>query len=150
MNSKKPPPDEPEAQYSLSDLVSFAKDCIAAERYPNDYHTFTPFKCRHCGVVPMELSIEHHRGSKKGNFKGLITGRCANCGSEDSLFSFTGAGREPLRLKKPVCKCGGTEFFAANCERIEGAKGLPGFFDEGVIVGQCSRCGRNHAFVYTD
>jgi hypothetical protein len=25
-----------------------------------------------------------------------------------------------------------------------------GFFDEGVVVGQCSQCGRNRAFAHTD
>jgi hypothetical protein len=25
-----------------------------------------------------------------------------------------------------------------------------GFFDEGVVVGQCSRCGRNQRLVHTD
>jgi hypothetical protein len=25
-----------------------------------------------------------------------------------------------------------------------------GFFDEGVVVGHCSQCGRNRAFVHTD
>jgi hypothetical protein len=55
-----------------------------------------------------------------------------------------------LRKEKPVCECGNTHFLVAICERIEGEEGLAGFFDEGVIVGQCSRCSRNRAFVYTD
>jgi hypothetical protein len=36
------------------------------------------------------------------------------------------------------------------CERIEGEEGIPGFFDEGVIVGKCILCNRNMAFVFTD
>jgi hypothetical protein len=150
MNIKRSKPDDPETQKSLSDLATFAKQSIAADRYPHDYHRFTMFKCCDCGVVPIELSIEHHSGSKKGDFKGVITGRCSNCGRNDRFFSFTGKDRQLLRLQKPVCKCGGTEFLAGNCERIEGAEGLPGFFDEGVIVGQCSLCGRNQTFVYTE
>jgi hypothetical protein len=27
---------------------------------------------------------------------------------------------------------------------------MMGFFDEGVVVGTCSRCGRNRALVHTD
>jgi hypothetical protein len=27
---------------------------------------------------------------------------------------------------------------------------LSGFFDEGVVVGKCSECGRNRVIVYTD
>lgn len=133
-----------------SDLQVFARECIRADHYPHDYHSFARFKCRVCGVVPFELTIEHHTGSAKGDFKGVILGRCSECGGKERLFSFTGSHRARLREEKPPCKCGNASFFAGNCERIEGDEGLRGFFDEGVIVGQCSRCGRNHAFVYTD
>ena len=34
--------------------------------------------------------------------------------------------------------------------RIEGDEGVMGFFDEGVVVGKCSNCGRNRVFVHTD
>jgi hypothetical protein len=27
---------------------------------------------------------------------------------------------------------------------------LKGFFDEGVVVGKCSQCGRNRALVHTE
>ena len=139
-----------EAQFSRTDLEAFAKERIAADRYPHDYHFFRSFKCQNCGVVPLELTTEHHTGSKKGNFKGVIFARCSKCGSEERVFSFTGQHRKRLREEKPACKCGNAHFFAGNCERIEGDEGVMGFFDEGVIVGQCSRCGQNHAFVYTD
>jgi hypothetical protein len=36
------------------------------------------------------------------------------------------------------------------CERFEGEEGIPGFFDEGVIVGRCTECSRKRAFVFTD
>ncbi len=139
-----------EHQASLSDLEAFARKCIAAHRYPDDYHFFTLFKCDTCGVVPFELTIEHHTGSKKGNFKGVILGQCAGCESRKRLVSFTGKHRERMREEKPKCKCGNEHFFAGECERIEREERLIGFFDEGVIVGKCSRCGRKRAFVYTD
>jgi hypothetical protein len=104
---------------TLSDLEAFAQTCIAAHRYPGDAHFFTPFKCDTCGVVPFKLTIEHHTGSKKGNFRGTITGRCSECGETKRVFSFTGTHREPLREEKPACKCGHTEFVVAECERIE-------------------------------
>ena len=135
---------------SLSELEAYAKERIAAESYPDDDHSFSLFECRTCGIVPFELTIEHHTGSEAGDFKGVITGRCTKCGSEERLFAFTGEHRKPSRRERPVCACGSESFFAGNCERIEGDRGLKGFFDEGVIVGQCSRCGKNHAFVYTD
>ncbi len=138
------------AQFSPSGLEAFARECIAADRYPRDYHLFTPFECRICGMVPLQLTIEHHTGSQKGDFKGVIFARCSKCGGQERLFSFTGEHRERLREEKPVCECGNAYFFAGNCERMEGDEGLPGFFDEGVIVGQCSRCRKNRAFVYTD
>ena len=133
-----------------SDLRAFAEKSIAAERYPNDYHTFTMFKCDHCGIVPFELTVEHHTGSKKGNFRGVITGVCSECGSEKQLFSFTGSHRKRSRSTRPVCKCGHKEFFVGECERIEGDEGVMGFFDEGVVVGKCALCGQNRAIVYTD
>ena len=60
----------------LSDLERYAGKCIAAHRYPNDVHMFNAKKCSACGFVPLELTIEHHSGSKKKNFRGVIFGRC--------------------------------------------------------------------------
>jgi len=134
----------------LSDLEVFAKERIAAHRYPDDYHFFRAFKCDACGVVAFELIIEHHTGSKEGDFKGVIWGECAECGIKKRLFSFTGEHRKRLREERPVCECGHGSFVVGECERIEGDEGLTGFFDEGVVVGKCCRCGRNRAFVYTD
>jgi hypothetical protein len=96
------------------------------------------------------LTIEHHTGSRKGDFKGVILGLCSGCGGEERIFSFTGKHRKRTRQEKPTCTCGNTRFWVAMVERIEGNEGLPGFFDEGVIAGQCSQCGRNQVFVYTD
>ncbi|MGD9001594.1 MAG: hypothetical protein PVF04_02930 [Anaerolineae bacterium] len=135
---------------SLSDLEKFARQCIAARDHPADHHWFTPFRCPTCGVVPLALTIEHHTGSKKGDFKGLIFGRCSECGSEERIFSFTGKHRKRLREETPACQCGSVFFVVAECERMEGDEGLLGFFDEGVVVGQCSECGRNRVFVHTD
>ncbi|MBL7200714.1 MAG: hypothetical protein ISS56_11225 [Anaerolineae bacterium] len=137
-------------QMSFSDLEAFAKECIAADRYPNDRHTFTMFRCDNGGVVPFELTVEHHTGSKKENFRGEILGVCSECGSKQRVFSFTGAHRKPLRVERPVCQCGHNEFLVGECERFEGDEGLTGFFDEGVVVGKCARCGQNRALVYTD
>ena len=135
---------------SLSDLEAFARKCIAAHRYPDDYHSFRLFKCDQCGVVAFEITIEHHTGSKKGDFKGVIWGECVECGSRKRLFSFTGKHRRLLREEKPVCKCGNRNYVLGECERIEGDEGGMGFFDEGVVVGKCVRCDQNRAFVYTD
>jgi hypothetical protein len=137
-------------QALLSDLETFAKERIAADRYPDDYHFFRPFKCDACDVVPFELTIEHHTGSKKSSFKGLIWATCSECGSKKRVFSFTGNHRKRLRDERPACTCGNKSFLAGECERIEREDGMMGFFDEGVVVGKCFRCGRNHALVYTD
>lgn len=137
-------------QISLSDLEAFARRRIDAHRFPGDYHSFTLSRCQGCGLVPFELTIEHHTGSRKGDFKGVILGRCSKCGNMERIFSFTGEHRERLREEKPVCKCGNRHFFVGECERIERDEGLLGFFDEGVVVGKCSDCGRNRALVHTD
>ena len=135
---------------ALSDLEAFAKECIAAQRYPDDDHVFRMFRCDACGVVPLALTIEHHTGSEPGDFKGVIWGECTACGRRERLFSFTGEHRRPSREERPVCECGNARFLVGECERFEGDEGIRGFFDEGVVVGQCSRCGRNRALVYTD
>jgi hypothetical protein len=96
------------------------------------------------------VTIEHYTGSRKVDFKGVILARCSECNCEERIFSFTGEHRKCLRQDKSVCECGNTSFWVAMVERIEGDQGLPGFFDEGVIVGQCYRCGQRVALVYTD
>jgi len=135
---------------ALSDLKAFAKKCIAADRYPNDHHSFRTVSCPSCGVVPLTLTVEYHTGAKKGDFKGVIWARCSECGRKERIFSFTGEHRTPEREESPVCQCGNARFLVGECERIEGDQGLSGFFDEGVVVGKCCECGRNRAFVYTD
>lgn len=137
-------------QHILADLKNFAYKCIAAQRYPGDFHTFNPARCSECGNIAFELTIEHHTGSQKSNFRGLIWAQCLSCGAEERIFSFTGKHRQRIRDEKPRCICGNSGFFVAECERIERGDGTLGFFDEGVVVGKCSICDRNRAFVFTD
>jgi hypothetical protein len=138
------------AQQDLSDLRTFAQKQIAAERYPNDAHFFRPYTCDTCGVVAFELTIEHHTGSNRGDFKGVIWGTCTECGTRKRVFSFTGNHRKPLREETPTCTCGHAAFVVAECERIERDDGMMGFFDEGVVVGKCVKCGHLRALVHTD
>jgi hypothetical protein len=134
----------------FSDLELFAKRCIAADRYPSDYHSFRLFECDDCGIMAFKVAVEHHTGSKEGDFKGVIWGECAECGDKKRLFSFTGEHRKRLCEEKPVCECGYESFVVGECERIERDEGIAGFFDEGVVVGKCGRCERNRVFVHTD
>jgi hypothetical protein len=136
--------------YNVDSLRAFAEKKIAAEKYPSDYHVFRTFECDACGKTHFSLVIEPHTGSTKGNFKGVIIGVCHQCQESKKLFSFTGDHRQPLPAEKAVCSCGNDTFYAAMCERYEGDEGVMGFFDEGVIVGQCTSCGKNQAFVFTD
>ena len=135
---------------SLSELDDFAKQCINSQNYPNDNHIFSLYYCNSCKSSAIRLTIEHHTGSEEWNFKGIIWGECAECGYLMRLFTFTGSHREKLRDERPVCDCGSRTFIAGQCERIEGEQGIPGFFDEGVIVGKCTLCNRNRTFVFTD
>jgi len=123
---------------------------MAADRYPNDYHPFRLFKCDVCDGVAFEVTIEHHTGSRKGDFKGVMWVKCTECGNRQQLLSFTGEHRKQLREEEPACACGNGAFMVGECDRIEGDEGLRGFFDEGVLVGKCRRCGRNRVFVYID
>ena len=135
---------------SLSELENFAKYRLDAHRYPNDRYTFRPAHCPNCGVQPVSLDIEHHTGSTTGNFRGIIQATCSNCGDQFQFVSFTGDHRQPEFTETPKCVCGSYVFLAAESERYESDEGLPGFFDEGVVAGQCVQCGRHHLFVSTD
>lgn len=135
---------------SLSELEDFAKECINSQAYPDDDHNYSLFKCDSCKSSIFRLTIEHHTGSVESNFKGIIWGECCECGYLMRLFTFTGEHRKLLREEKPACECGSRSFTVGLCERIEGEKGIPGFFDEGVIVGKCSECNLNRVIVYTD
>ena len=135
---------------SSAGLFRFGMTCLRAERYPHDHHPCTVFACPTCGVVPLAPIIEHHTGSQEGSFRGVIKARCSTCGREERVFSFTGEHRRPLRVERPTCPCGHGGFLIGMVERIEGDRGLPGFFDEGVVVGECAECGQRTAFVHTD
>jgi hypothetical protein len=136
-------------QEDLQDIQGFARKRILADQHPEDVHTFTIVQCEKCGVVPFNLTIERHSGAKKTSFRGIISAECS-CGRQQVIFSFTGNHRRPEERVVPVCVCGSESFIVCECERFDGADGLPGFFDEGVVVGKCSKCGRNQVFVYTD
>lgn len=131
-------------------LEEFAKQCIGIQNYPDDIHNFILYKCSSCSSSLFRLTVEHHTGSEEWSFKGIIWGECADCGYLMRLFTFTGSHRSKLRDERPECECGTRTFMAGQCERIEGENGIPGFFDEGVIVGKCTLCKRNRIFVNTD
>jgi hypothetical protein len=135
---------------SFSELEDFAMQAIASQNHPEDYHYFSLYTCNSCKSSAFRLTIEHHSGTEAWSFKGIIWGECADCGYPGRLFTFTGNHREKLRDERPVCECGSRIFVTGQCERIEGEQGIPGFFDEGVIVGRCTLCNRNKAFVFTD
>ncbi|TFH25879.1 MAG: hypothetical protein E4H10_08620 [Bacteroidia bacterium] len=135
---------------SLSELDDFARQCIHSQDHPEDIHKFQPFYCSACKSAALKLTIEHHTGSEEWDFKGIVWGECTTCGYLNRLFTFTGDSRQPLREERPVCECGGRDFMVGLCERTEGEQGIPGFFDEGVMVGKCTLCHRNRVFVYTD
>jgi hypothetical protein len=108
------------------------------------------FKCNSCGSSRLRLTIEHHTGSDEWTFRGIIWGECASCGYLLRVFTFTGEHRQGIRDERPECECGSRSFIIGMCERFEGENGIPGFFDEGVIVGKCTECRRKRTFVYTD
>lgn len=138
----------PEAD--LEGLREFALGCLNAAAYPSDYHPFQPYGCSECGVAPLSLVVESYTGCEEGDFHGVITGTCEKCGRTEVKFSVTGERSRPEKAEMPCCECGNSVFWLAMCERYEGEEGLPGFFDEGVMAGQCTACGKNRAIVYTD
>jgi hypothetical protein len=131
-------------------LEDFAKDSIGADHYPGDDHFFTLFNCSSCRGDTFRITIEHHSGSEEYDFKGIIWGECAACGYLMRLFTFTGEHRTYVKTERPECECGNRIFVCGMCERYEGESGIPGFFDEGVVVGKCLSCNRNKSLVFTD
>ena len=140
---------------SDNELEEYAKNQINAAAYADDVHTCNHFECGHCNeVVPFTLRISYSDACDDArpaqDFAGTVYGTCGKCGSTDSLFGII-RGRFPeTEQEHPVCSCGSDSFFLCMCERYEGAYGLQGFFDEGVIVGKCSTCGILRTFLYTD
>jgi hypothetical protein len=139
-----------EYQDSIDRLEDFARDCISAGSHPDDDHRWSLFRCDSCHGSELRLTIEHHTGSEEWNFRGVIWGECSACGYLGRLFTFTGEHRELEREERPECDCGSRNFLTGMCERYEGEEGIPGFFDEGVVVGRCTECGLNRKMVYTD
>ena len=133
---------------SLKRLEVFARDQIAADRYPLDRHVFRTVTCSTCGAAGIRLEIEHHTGSRKNNFRGRVQGFC-ECGAKFLVLQFTGPHRLPERVERPRCAgCGHDHLLVAELERYE--SGLPGFFDEGVLAGRCTQCGHQQTLLFTD
>jgi hypothetical protein len=131
-------------------LLAYAREALAADRFPNDTVTFRRFECPACKGRALRLVIEHHTGSKRRNFRGIIDATCDQCGETFRVYSFTGEHRSPMRRDSPECTCGHAAFYVAESERIERDEGIPGFVDEGVVVGMCAACGRLRRLVETD
>ena len=142
-----PPGTQP---LSTGKLHRYALGRLAAARYPGASHPFRLLGCAACGVAPLRLTVEHHTGSRRTNFRGQIMAQCSRCGESQRIYSFTGAHRKPERQETPHCPCGNDAFYVAECERIERDEGMPGFADEGVVVGQCAACGRHIGIIETD
>lgn len=134
----------------LDSLREFALAAIAADRFPRDEHRLRSLACATCNVTPQEVSVEHHSGDRPGDFHGVVHGRCTTCGEESTLFSITGQHSQLLRQEEIRCRCGQNGWWLVICDRIEGEDGLPGFFDEGVVVGRCASCGYQHVVVAYD
>lgn len=134
---------------SFATLHRYARKRLGAAAYPRDYHPWSVYGCPDCGLVPLTLRIEHHTGSTVPKFRGLVFARCTACGRTRRIFGFTGAHRVAEREERPICRCGSEGFYVARLDRIEGGE-MAGFYDEGVIVGECAACGVHTTFVEID
>jgi len=131
-------------------LREFGEKSLNAADYPGDTHIFEMFECDYCGIVPLQITLQYHEGYQKGDFKGVITGRCSQCGKEKEFLRYTGENSKMIAEETPVCPCGSMFFYAAMTERFEGDDPLTGFFDEGAVIGECPLCGLKRNFVFTD
>ena len=138
-----------------TDLEAFARKQINAETYPDDVHICNQFRCKQCAeVVPFSLCISYSRACDDArpaqDFAGTVHSTCSKCGSKGIVLSIKRGAFPEEEQETPRCSCGSDSFYLCMCERYEGANGLEGFFDEGVIVGKCSRCGALKTFLFTD
>lgn len=132
----------------MENLENFAKTALQYEKYPDCDHIFSYFKCPECQNRELELTFEHHTGSSKEDFKGKIFAFCGKCNKISEIFSFTGDHRSLVKKERAVCECGNSTFESGQLERFE--NDFEKFFDEGAIVGKCTKCEKNQVFVFTD
>jgi len=138
-----------------TELEEYAKEQINAAAYTEDVHTCSHFTCSQCGrMVPISLLISYSKACDKArpalDFAGTVQSTCSNCGLVEIRLRIIRGKNPEVEQEHPVCSCGSQSFFVCMCERYEGAQGLQGFFDEGVIVGKCSTCGSLRTFLFTD
>jgi len=143
-------------------LRAFALGVLRADLCSLDTHVFSLYECETCGIAPLILTIEHHTGSGYGDFHGRILALCGLCDRVFEALHKTGSTLNPAtgklepgvreRTEQAKCQCGNVAFFVASCDRFETAEGggLSGFYDEGVVVGQCPQCGRCHVLASLD
>ena len=135
---------------SLSDLIAFALQSLKAEFTPEETYTPALYGCTTCGAVPLRLTIMHQSCSTEMDFKGTILGTCFECANTEEKFHYTRPESDPGPKEEPSCECGNPYFFMLGVERFEADGGVPWFFDDGVIVGKCSQCGKCRQFVSYD
>jgi hypothetical protein len=141
--------DQPD-RFPRQALEQYVNKCLATEAQPQTALRFKPYTCPVCGATAFEMSIEHHSGSTRRNFRGVIRGICSKCSEKLELCRFTGPHRQVVQEKALECRCGSSLFYAGECERIEDNEGLPGFVDEGIAVAACAHCGRLTTIVEWD
>jgi len=137
------------------ELEDYAKEQINAGAYSDDVHTCTLFRCEKCErTVPFVIEISYSAACDKArpalDFAGTVSGTCGDCGMIQTLFSIKRGDYPEVEQEYPVCSCGSYTYITCLCERYEGASGLQGFFDEGVIVGKCATCGTHRTFLFID
>lgn len=143
-------------------LRAFTLGLLDEDLYALDQHVFSLYECPTCGIAPLLVTIETHTGSVRVDFRGRIIAQCGLCDKVFQVLEKTGSvlnqvtgrleARQAERTEQAKCECGGLAFFAASCHRFETSAGggLSGFYDEGVVVGQCPQCGRCRVFARLD
>lgn len=111
------------ARPDFTSLKAYAEASLKAHRHPDADHQFRIFVCPSCEAQgPFEITLDHHSGSREGDFRGEIQADCARCDSRGRIFSFSGPTRTFIRSETPSCDCGAGQFFVAECERHEGSR----------------------------
>ncbi len=138
-----------------NELEEYAKEQINAAAYPEDVHNCIIFRCDTCRmVIPFSVTISYSVACDKNrpslDFAGTVFGTCSQCGLSIILFSIKRNNQPEEERERPTCSCGSDTYIVCLCERYEGSSGFEGFFDEGVIAGECAVCGTHRTFLFTD
>ena len=125
-------------------LFDYAHEQLG-KRLPTDTFSGGQRSCKGCEGKVFKVVVETHEESEPDNFAGRILSTCVACGEEVDALGVYGAPREAAQTRRAGCKCGSDSFAIVQVVRFD-----EGFFDNGVIVAGCAKCGKEEILARTE